>query len=179
MRLRSIGFVLGAWLLAAGTASAASCNVSAASRWIVGTTKVLRTEASANGPTCAQAAVTLVIRASDGTALWVDAAPGAQLMTFAGVKTRAQTLNALNDWLRQNPSFDNTGELGVWRAGRDTPESGEFAFYPEEGVDRAAYEALRAARLPMFCYVQGMESLACVVFQNGQVGKIGVQTFPG
>jgi hypothetical protein len=31
----------------------------------------------------------------------------------------------------------------------------------------------------VFCYVQGMESMSCVVFRDGGMTKIGVQTFPG
>jgi len=33
--------------------------------------------------------------------------------------------------------------------------------------------------VPVFCYVQGMESMACVALQNGEMTKVGVQTFPG
>jgi hypothetical protein len=31
----------------------------------------------------------------------------------------------------------------------------------------------------MFCYVQGLESLACLVEQDDRLEKIGVQAFPG
>jgi len=31
----------------------------------------------------------------------------------------------------------------------------------------------------MYCYVQGMESLACLVISDEGLEKIGVQSFPG
>jgi hypothetical protein len=137
-----------------------------------------RVEASSSGPDCARAVVTLAVRNKSGAAAWVHAAPGAQLMTFAQVKTRAEMAKALAEWLEQNPSFDNTAELLPWSQGTAQP-SAEFPFYPDEGVDREYYEGLRAAKLAMFCYVQGMESLACIVSKDGQLTKIGVQSFPG
>lgn len=57
--------------------------------------------------------------------------------------------------------------------------SGEFPFYVEEGLDRAAYEAVRGRDAPMFCYIQGMESAACLALEDGRLAKIGVQSFPG
>jgi hypothetical protein len=86
----------------------------------------------------------------------------------------------LNEWV--NPpgaARDSTGDLPVSAAGARSPMSGEFPFYVEEGVDRARYEGLRGRDAPMFCYVQGMESEACLAFENGRVTKIGVQSFPG
>jgi hypothetical protein len=57
---------------------------------------------------------------------------------------------------------------------------GEFPFYPEEGMDQVTYEQIRAEKQKIFCYVQGMESIACVaISKNGAATKIGVQTFPG
>ena len=74
---------------------------------------------------------------------------------------------------------DSTADLPVWPAGADAPDAGEFPFYVEEGFDRTGYEGMRAADRAMFCYVQGMESLACVAAVDGRLDKIGVQTFPG
>ena len=66
-----------------------------------------------------------------------------------------------------------------WPPGAQQPASGEFPFYPEEGVDRDYYEKARAARAPLFCYVQGMESMSCVAIIEGGMVKLGVQSFPG
>jgi hypothetical protein len=172
-------FVLGALAFAgyqrlgAPTEVQTGCAESASRVW-----ETFRVEASSSGASCARAVLTLVVRGRDGAALWVDSAPGAQLMTFANVKTRSEMAKALGEWLDQSPSFDNTAELLPWNEGAEQP-SGEFPFYPDQSVDRTYYEGLRAAKLPMFCYVQGMESLACIVLKDGRVTKIGVQSFPG
>jgi len=159
--------------------AAASCSASAAVPWMPLKGRAYPAEAFSNGPSCGLAAVTLVVRAPDGTALWVDAAPAAQLMTFVEVRTREQMARALSEWLSQAHSFKTSAELPAWRNGEPAPKSGEFAFIPEAGMDRASYEKTRAEKLPLFCYVQGMESLSCIALKDGQMTKVGVQTFPG
>jgi hypothetical protein len=72
-----------------------------------------------------------------------------------------------------------TKALPEWKAKDDFPINGEFMFYVEEGIDRAAYDVIRKADLPMYCFVQGMESVACLVLQDGGLFKVGVQSFPG
>jgi hypothetical protein len=56
---------------------------------------------------------------------------------------------------------------------------GVFPFYPSEGVTREAYLAARAANAPMWCFVQGMESQACLVLRDGAITELGAQSFPG
>ena len=72
-----------------------------------------------------------------------------------------------------------TAALPEWPASAEAPQSGEFPFYPDDGVDREAYATLRTQNLPLFCYVQGMESLRCVAFNQGEIGSVGLQLFPG
>ncbi len=183
MTLRSILLVVGALVLT-GPASAADgpvsgCSVSAAATWVPVRGQVYRTEAFSNGPTCAQAVVTIVVRAPDGSVAWADAAPGQYLMTFADVRTRQQMARALADWLSQS-SYKTARELPPWPDGAQGPQSGEFPFMPEAWIDREYYERARAEAFPLFCYVQGMESLACIVLPTGErMEKIGVQSFPG
>ena len=38
---------------------------------------------------------------------------------------------------------------------------------------------LRGQKLPLFCYVQGMESMGCVALDGESITKVGLQTFPG
>jgi len=160
--------------------AAGGCSVAAAKPWTPLPGRAFRAEAFANGPACALAAVTLVIRAPDGKVLWADAAAAEHLMTFVEAKTRAQMTRALGEWLMQNHMFKSSAELPLWKTGADGPASGEFPFIPEPDYNQEAYEQARAAKLPMFCYVQGMESMACIVLsKDGQMTKIGVQTFPG
>ena len=187
MTLRSIAIVVGALVLAGSVfgggnvAAADGCSVHASGRWIAYPAgRAYGTEAFSSGPTCAQAAVMIVVRAPDGGVAWVDAAPGEHVMTFASVKTRQEMSSALTDWLSQTSMFKTTRELPAWPEGAQEPKSGEFPFMPESWIDREYYERTRAEGLPLFCYIQGMESIACIVLsRDGQMEKIGVQSFPG
>lgn len=191
MTVRSIAtiaaaFVMGGLVLAGGerlmfaAAAAPGCNATVTRTWSPVTGRAYRTEAYANGSNCAQAVVTIAVRGADGVAMWSDAAPAQRVMTFSSVKTRAQMVQALGEWLAQDNMFKTTADLPPWLEGEDAPQSGEFPFYPEPGFDRETYEQVRAQKLSVFCYVQGMESLAClVVMRDGQMDKIGVQSFPG
>lgn len=144
-----------------------------------GTWQSLQVEAAANGATCADAQVTLTIRNGEQT-LWTDVHIASQVMVLAGAESVEDLQRRLNEWVSPpGASRNSTGDLPVWVANAPQPISGEFPFYPEEGVTRATYESIRGRDAPMFCYVQGMESEACVALENGQITKIGVQSFPG
>jgi len=136
-------------------------------------------EATTSGPDCARAVATIVIRDSSGVPIFTEAHLTAHLMTLAPVQDAAAMQTALNEWV--TPSDPQTSnELPEWLANAEYPVSGEFPFYPAEGVDRAGYEQIRAANAPTYCYVQGMESLNCVVIEpGGGAASVGVQSFPG
>jgi hypothetical protein len=151
------------------------CNFGVTKAWRFG----YGSEAYSNGP-CAGAVVTIVVRAQNGKVVWTDAMPASQLMTFVDAKTPTQMKAALLDWLAQPHVFKSSGDLPVWNKGADAPVAGEFPFYPEGGVDRDTYMQIRAEKQAMFCYVQGMESMACVaIAKDGAATKVGVQSFPG
>jgi hypothetical protein len=144
-----------------------------------GTWEGMQVEASASGADCTAAEATITIR-NAGSVLWSENYLVSQVMVLAGPESVEDLQRRLSEWV--NPpgaARDSTGDLPVWAAGAQNPMSGEFPFYAEEGVGRAAYETLRGADAPMFCYVQGMESEACLALENGAVRKIGVQSFPG
>jgi hypothetical protein len=144
-----------------------------------GTWEGMQVEASASGADCAQAQATITIRNGANT-LWSEAYPANQVMVLAGAESVEDMQRRLNEWVNPPGAARNsTGDLPVWAADAAHPMSGEFPFYAEEGVDRPRYEALRGADAPMFCYVQGMESEACLALENGRLMKIGVQSFPG
>jgi len=168
-------------MLACGALPAnADCDARARAVW-AGSGKGVIAEAMLQGPTCANAVATLVLRDSSGKPLWVDSRIGAQVMIFAGVGNRNAMVRALGDWIDQRRSqLARSDKLPNWPLGANAPQAGEFPFLPDSDVDREAYMKLRAQKLPMFCYVQGMESIACVVHgSDGGVSKVGVQTFPG
>lgn len=154
------------------------CNARASQVW----TQKLTVEALADGPSCAQAVVVLVIRNSKGDALWIASSKTSDIFTF----TQAPPANAtamtasLKQWITRDDRLQQTGALPEWKNGADGPEAGEFPFYTNEGVTRADYTQTRKANLPMFCYVAGMESEACLVLtKDGTIIKIGSQSFPG
>jgi hypothetical protein len=144
-----------------------------------GTWQGLQVDASASGADCGSAQATITI-GNNGATLWSETYPANQVMVLAGAESVEDMQRRLNEWV--NPpgaARDSTGDLPVWAAGAQSPNSGEFPFYAEEGVERATYETLRGRDAPMFCYLQGMESEACLALENGRVTKIGVQSFPG
>lgn len=164
---------------AAPSHAASGCDVSASSVWVPPGQRPLRTEAVSHGPRCDKAIVVVTVRSADGTPLWVDAHVGQFVMPFAGVRTTTAMKTALAEWIRQDHQLKTAASLPPWPAGAEQPSSGEFPFLPDEAVDREYYEAARRARLPLFCYVQGMESMSCVALKDGGMLKLGVQLFPG
>lgn len=137
--------------------------------------------AQSDGPDCHRAAVTLSIRDGAGGLLWTESRAAEHVMTLAGLNTSEEMRSALAEWIAPegNTTMATTSALPVWPEGADAPQSGEFPFYPEPDFDRDAYEALREANTPLYCFVQGMESMACLTPSDGQFRKVGVQLFPG
>jgi hypothetical protein len=160
-------------------AAQADCDARSRTQW-AGSHKIIVAEATAMGATCANAVVTVVLRDQGGKPLWVESFVGAQVMVFAGVNDKGVMIKALGDWIDQkNSMLPRTDKLPDWPKTAEAPQAGEFPFYPDRDVDREMYMKLRAAKLPLFCYVQGMESMACVALDGDSVTKVGVQTFPG
>ena len=179
-----IGLIVAVAVVAAQsvtTASAAGCNLGAVARWVPFKGAAYQSEAYSNGATCAGAVVTIVIRARNGEVLWTDSTAAKHLLTFADAKTPKQMKAGLADWLSQSHTFKSSGDLPAWKKDEDAPATvGEFPFYPEEGMEQAGYSQIRAEKRALFCYVQGMESLACIAIdKNGAATKVGVQSFPG
>lgn len=139
-------------------------------------------EASADGPTCDNAVATLIIRNPAGEPVYWTSQVASQTMVLAG-KTGPKELGAgLKEWTDPNSSTIQTADaLPEWKKGTESPGAGsEFPFYPDEGLTQEDYEAIRATKAPTFCFVQGMESLDCLVLgKDGVLTSVGVQSFPG
>lgn len=159
-------------------AEAGACSARHGETWAAGK-QSFKIETMTDGPTCELAIATLVIRAADGVPMWYEVFAAAQVMQLAGQPDAASMKKALAEWTLPNTAQSNSSTLAAWKKGAEGPDAGEFAFYVEEGVDRDTYEAIRKAKLPMYCFVQGMESLSCLVLQDGALMKVGVQAFPG
>ena len=97
------------------------------------------------------------------------------IVTFQAMKL------ALTDWVGSYADQSSSGKLPPWPQGADGPDAGEFPFFVEEGVTRDLYEDVRAEDRAMVCFIQGGESLLCLVKhpRTGDLEAIGVQTFPG
>ncbi len=169
-------------MFAAAPAFADDCNARYASAWEPGNGQTYMIEAITDGSTCDQAIAAFVVRGPDGAPLYYNIYQANQVMLLAGQPTKSDMEAALFQWTMQDAGADgvaNTGSLPAWQAGGESPDAGEFPFYPDMAVDQTYYEQLRAAKAPMICYVQGMESLACLALYEGGLVMVGVQTFPG
>ena len=158
----------------------AGCDARATAQW-QGGDATFNIEASSAGPDCARAVATLVIRDASGAPLYAQSYPASQIMVLAPAQDTAAMQTALQDWAAyDNHTMATTSALPEWPRDAAAPANGEFPFYPDEGYnDRTAYAALRQANAPLFCYVQGMESMACLALRDGMLERIGVQSFPG
>jgi hypothetical protein len=159
-------------------AAEAACTAAAEEDWTVSTDASLTIRATAWGPTCKQAVIALAIWGKDGPPIYSFISSMGDIEGFDEVEDAAALKTALSLWA--GGQTDTTEGLPDWKEGDPSPSpSDEFAFYPEEGMDRATYTAIRAAKHPMLCFVQGQESQQCVYLQDGGVQPVGVQTFPG
>ena len=133
-------------------------------------------EAVADGPTCQKAVIVQVVRRPDGTPLWSDVvlaewrfADEAPADSAAMEKALAQMLV---EGLRGAVLSD---QLPEWKQSEEgTLRRGSTVWYAETGVERAAWNALRAAKRPVFTYLQGTDSVGVLVLgADGTISKVG------
>ncbi len=158
----------------------AGCDARAAAPWQAGDA-TYSVEATTTGPDCTRAVATIVLRNSSGAPVYAEAHLSKDVMVLAPARDPAAMQTALQEWVTyNNHTMTTTSALPDWPANASAPQNGEFPFYPEEGATRESYMALRQQNLPLFCYVQGMESMACLALSGAdEVTKVGVQSFPG
>lgn len=164
----------------AATISDAACDAGYSAPWrpLSGVELTARADIE-DAQSCSAATARFSITDAGGNALFTETYPVEHVMILAGLTTVEEMNAAFVEWVAPATAIETTGSLPDWPAGADYPIAGEFPFYAEEAVTREAYLALRSRNLPLFCFVQGMESTACLVLENGALTKIGVQTFPG
>lgn len=165
---------------AASPARSADCNAQASAPWRQSGQGVVA-EARSLGARCDKAKIELTLRSARGKALMSFASTADAIMTFADVKTKAAMQAKLASWLAEAMrTMPTSAKLPDWKPNQTEPSDGEFPFVVDEGVTRPFYLSMRKAKLPMFCFVQGMESLGCAVMRpNGEATRLGAQTFPG
>lgn len=138
--------------------------------------------AIALGPSCETAALVLMLRDGEGALLYVGAHHPQDLFGFeeATVSPAAMTA-ALEDWVAGGWP-ERGGELPEWDDEAQGALGGEFPFYVEPWLDAELYNSIRDENGPILCYIQGMESLACIARYPDAFGawvRIGAQSFPG
>jgi hypothetical protein len=122
--------------------------------------------ARADGPSCAQAFVTLTIRNAEGDPLWTLASTYYD-MTIGGRSDEPPAVSPeevdqfLASWV--DVTINRSGELPEWREGADSlAEAADGMSYFTE-LDRDTYETLRARNLPQLCFAAAVEASQCLV----------------
>jgi hypothetical protein len=161
-------------------ALAAGCAARASQTWSAADQPELTVEAVADGPTCAQAVVTIAVRDGDGAVAWTQAFIAADNFVLREGSTPKTMQAALRRWLDPGQlKLGSTAELPEWAEDAPAP-GGEFPFSPSEiFASREDYEALREADRPLLCLVSGNESALCLVYLVGRLDEVGIQSFPG
>lgn len=144
-------------------------------------------QARSTGDACAKGPIDISLRTRRGAEVWRFETTADVMFLSQEVQNRADMAEALTEWVAPPVlGLTRTIDLPAWKSGRSGPGTGreEFPFYPAEGMTRARYEKLRKRSLPMFCPVQGIESLVCIALDENKPGKpivetMGYQSFPG
>ena len=168
----------------------AGCDVSVSRKWAVERKASYTISASSLGPNCVQAAVVLIVRDGKGEVKYSFAGAAKDIGTFGNLAEAPVTdvkkmRVALAQWLDAGLSsnMNKLSNFPDWKTGADGPASdppSEFPFTVSSDVDRNSYIDWRKQNLPVFCFVQGMESARCIVLTKQDVAsEVGIQSFPG
>lgn len=166
---------------------AGKCAAKASVDWEPTAGAIYMITGAAGGPTCNTGTAVLTIRDKASGKILLSSGDNdvaAMANTVFADATSPPTLEqALIGWIDpgDDPMLSTAGDLPEWKPGQTLPSDGEFPFHPEDGMSRDAYAALRARNQPLYCHVQGGESMACYALDRaaGTLTKVGVQTFPG
>jgi len=123
--------------------------------------------ATAEGPSCAQAVVTWVLRDAGGDPLWAFASTYFK-MTRGGVPPEGapepsgeEIDRFLAGWA--DATEIRTSQLPVWRAEAATLTESAATFAYETPLAREGYEMLRERDLAMLCYQAALEATQCLI----------------
>lgn len=122
---------------------------------------------TAEGPSCAQAVVTFVVRNAAGDPLWAFASTYYDL-TMGGVPPEGAepvSNERMDEFLAgwANVTEQPTTELPEWREGFDTLSASAQTFSYDTPFDRETYGMLRDRDLPMLCYAAAVEGSQCLI----------------
>jgi hypothetical protein len=185
MRIRSL-MLLGSVLLLATPATAA-CNHSASAPWASAKKLGLVLSAYSVGEKCGTTALVLTVSDSKGTTIWSTTRLAQHVLIFADadMNTDKAVKAKLAEWIAigQESKVRTTSNLPDWPAGAEGPTregDGEFGYSVEEGTARDSYLDDRKKGYPLFCFVQGFESEACIIATSpNSISEFGGTSFPG
>jgi hypothetical protein len=124
--------------------------------------------ASSDGPSCAQAIITLSIRNAAGDALWAHAETYYALTAGDGLPAGEQPAvspEQMDSFLTglARVSETRSSTLPEWREGVATLSESAQTFSYDTPFDRETYEMLRGRDLPMLCYAAAAEASDCLI----------------
>ena len=168
----------------------ASCDVSVSRKWAVERKTNYTINASSLGSNCAQAAVVLIVRDGKGEVKYSFVGAAKDIGSFTNLAESPVTdvkkmRVALAQWLDAGLSskMNKLSNFPDWKVGADGPAEdppSEFPFTVSSDLDRNSYIDWRKQNVPVFCFVQGMESARCIVLtKQDVVSEVGIQSFPG
>jgi hypothetical protein len=168
----------------------ADCNTSVSKKWNVGRSLPYAVDASSLGPDCKRAVALLVVRDGKGEVKYSFSAAAKDIGTFGNLAeapvTDAKKMRAaLTEWIDTGLSskINHLSQYPEWKDGAEGPAEtppAEFPFTASSDLTRDTYENWRKQNLPVFCFVQGIESERCLVLaKDGSVSEVGIQSFPG
>lgn len=124
--------------------------------------------AHAEGPSCAQAVVSLVARSPQGDPLLVFASSYHAMRAGEGgpieaaqAVTDAEMDEFLANWA--NVTEMRSSQLPQWRADAASLAASVEGFSYTTPFEREAYEMLRGRDLPMICFAAGVETSQCLL----------------
>lgn len=123
--------------------------------------------ARAEGPSCAQAFVTLSIRGAQGAPLWIfsstyyDLTAGGTPPDDAPAVTPVAMETFLSGWAQVTEM--RSSALPEWREGMARPGEGVTPFGYESPFEREIYEGMRQRDLRTICYAAAVAAVQCLV----------------
>jgi len=169
----AMAFGLGACGHAAQAASVTGCAVHVEAPWRTTTGEHFAISATAEGPDCQRATLTLAIRDHEGNLAHVDALYAPEVGIEAASEDDMRT--AMSRWIDPSHAGQLSSDLPDWPRGALAPTDAAYAPNPELG--QARYENWHKQRAPVYCYAQDPAGNLCV-FLGAEVGPMAVKLIP-
>lgn len=125
--------------------------------------------ATSQGPSCAQAVVTFIVRNSHGDPLWSFANTYYDLhvggVPPTGVTPPDVSIEDMEKFLQSFAAVTTmrSDQLPDWAPGATGPADATRPFHYSTAYSRESYAALRAGNRPLICYAAAAEATQCLV----------------